>query len=51
MYKKPLEDELEPEWQAFRCGDNVEVELYCGYNLAKALKLCENDRLRQKEEL
>lgn len=47
-YKRPLEDELEPEWKAFRRQANCDSEIYCGYNLAKALKHCEIDNERNK---
>lgn len=40
-YKHPLEEELEPTWMAYRCENSCEIELYSGYNLAKAIKSCE----------
>lgn len=39
-----LEDE--PRWRAFRREFNCDTELYSGYNLAKALKHCENDNAK-----
>lgn len=39
-----LEDE--PRWKAYRRESNVDSELYFGYNLAKALKVCELDRCK-----